>query len=268
MDKSKVSIIMGVYNSEDTISEAIDSILEQTYKNWELIICDDASTDNTYNILAKYKQKFSDKMIILKNKNNSKLAYSLNRCLEVATGKYIARMDGDDISKKERLEKQVAFLKKHESVDLVGTGMQRFDKNNLRDIVWTEEHPDRYSMKNGTPFSHATILTYKYVYDALDGYTVSELTNRSQDRELWFRFFKSGFTGMNINEPLYLVRENEAAIKRRTPKVRFNSLRLTYQGYKLLDYPFHWYIRPTIKTIGKSLVPFNLQKLYRKIQSN
>ena len=100
---ANVSIIMGIYNCAETLPEAIESILNQTYLNWELIMCDDGSSDDTWKIAIRYAEKYPDKIKILKNESNKGLNYTLNRCLKKATGKYIARMDGDDISMPERL---------------------------------------------------------------------------------------------------------------------------------------------------------------------
>lgn len=96
---------MGVYNCADTLPEAIESIINQTYSNWELIICDDCSTDETWAVLERYQAKYPEKIKLVKNQINSKLAFSLNHCLKYATGEYVARMDGDDISVPDRFEK-------------------------------------------------------------------------------------------------------------------------------------------------------------------
>ena len=102
MGQPLVSIIMGAYNCEATIEKCVESILQQTYKNWQFIICDDFSSDNTFDILKKYEDKDS-RIIILHNECNKRLAASLNNCLKVAKGKYIARMDADDESLPQRL---------------------------------------------------------------------------------------------------------------------------------------------------------------------
>lgn len=271
MEKNKVSVIMGVYNCEGTVEEAIDSIIKQTYSNWELIICDDASTDNTYNICQEYKAEYPNKIKLIRNKTNKKLAYTLNRCLEYAEGYFIARMDGDDISKETRFEKQVNFLKKNPRIDLVGTAMQRFknnkyNKNELADIVYCVRNPDKFTLQKTIPFNHATIMTYKYVYNKLNGYTVTKRTERGEDQDLWFRFFYKGFNGANLNEPLYMVRENLAAIERRTFKVRFNTFKTKIFGYKLLNYSFYWYFRAFITLIFKTIIPDKFILLYRKYQ--
>lgn len=258
---------MGVYNAEGTIEAAIDSIVNQTYENWEFVICDDASTDDTYNILLEYKKKFPNKFVLLQNKENSKLSYSLNKCLKNANGYYIARMDADDISKNDRLEKQINFLKDNQNIDLVGTAMQRFKGAELNDFVNSVDTPDKYTLRYKTPFNHATIMTYKSVYKKLKGYTVSELTSRSQDVDLWFRFFFNGFKGANLKEALYFVREDEKAIKRRTPQVRINSYKIKVRGYKLLEYPLHWYVKLTLDLIIKLITPYKLIQFYRRFQA-
>lgn len=266
MVNEKISIIMGVYNSSQTIDEAIDSILKQTYSDWEFIICDDCSTDNTYTILLNYKKQHPNKFVLLKNEKNSKLAFSLNRCLKHVTGKYIARMDGDDLSEPTRFEKQVLFLKNNPNFDLVGTAMSRFDEDGLIDILYPLENPNRYSLRNRLPFFHATIMTYKYVYDAVRGYNVSDRTQKGQDVDLWFKFYHIGFNGSNIMQPLYKVREDKDAIRRRNFKTRVNACKTVLYGYRLLKYPIYLYLKPILYTLFKVLIPYELADLYRKYQ--
>lgn len=268
IENSKISVIMGIYNCADTLPRAIDSIITQTYNDWELIMCDDASTDDTYTVAQSYRDRFPEKIILLKNEKNSRLSYTLNHCLKYASGKYVARMDGDDISKPQRFEKQIEYLKKHPEVDLVGTAMQRFNDDGSADILWPKEHPDKYILRKGVTFQHATIMTYKYVYDKLGGYTVSERTKRSQDYDLWFRFYSEGFKGDNILEPLYLVKEDMDAIKRRTFNNRLNIFKTTCYGFNLLGFPKWWLVQPAFDMVIKSLIPRKIFYLYRKYEKS
>lgn len=135
---------MGVYNAEKTIKRCIDSILNQTYENWEFIICNDGSSDGTLNILNEY-QKTDSRIKVISNKSNKKLAVSLNRCLKYAKGKYIARMDADDESLPQRLEVEVDFLERHEQVDLVGCNRIIFDEQGEYGIRKVKEYPTRDS---------------------------------------------------------------------------------------------------------------------------
>jgi len=263
MNCPKVSIIMGVYNCAETIEDAIESIINQSYKDFEFIICDDASTDDTFEIITKWQEKHPDIFKIIRNTENHRLAYSLNHCLQYAKGEYIARMDGDDLSAEDRFEKQVRFLDEHPEYDVVGSYYRRFNDSGLMDVVEVPEFPDKFTVRSSVPFNHATIMMRKSTYDSLGGYTVNELTSRCEDQELWFRFFKAGFKGYNICEPLYMVREDMNAIKRRTVKVRWQSYQVMRNGYKLLGFPWHWRIKPFIVFVAKALTPFKIQMLYR-----
>ena len=266
MNGEKVSVIMAVYNAENTLRECLDSIIAQTYTNWQFVICDDCSTDGTAELLSQYQSLYPEKFVLLRNEKNMRLPYSLNRCIEHSDGQYIARMDADDKSAPDRFEKQIRFLQEHSEYDLVGTAMRRFEDDQEADIVYKPEKVDRYYMRKDVPFNHATIMTYLRVYRDLNGYTVSERTVRGQDYDLWFRFFHAGFSGYNMQEPLYYVREDLNAIRRRTFRVRWNAFKTTRYGFRLLGFPKRWLIKPFLTMIGKSLVPFRLILLYRNHQ--
>ena len=263
----KVSVIMSVFNAEKTLREAIDSIVHQTFSDWEFVICDDCSTDKSRSILDEYELAYPGQFIIIQNETNMRLAASLNRCLEKCSGEYIARMDADDLSKEDRLEKQVAFLDNHPDYQLVGSAMQRFDNSGMHDVVCIPENPNISVLKRGVTFCHATIMMRKTAYDALHGYTVSDVVFRSQDYEMWFRFYALGMKGYNIQEPLYYVREDINAIKRRSFKNRRCIMRIQYNGYKLIKAPKSWYIYPVIE-FSKSFIPSGLIMKFRRIQAH
>ena len=260
----KVSIIMATYNCEKTLRSSIESIISQTYTDWEFIICDDCSTDKTYAILAQYKISYPEKFVIIKNKQNSKLSYSLNRCLGLSKGEYIARMDGDDESLPERLERQVKFLDEHKEYAVVGVAMTPFDEKGLKPARYAKKEPGPCDMLSRSPFFHATIMMRKTAYDEVNGYTVSKRTARAQDYDMWFRFFEKGLRGYNLQESLYLVLEDTEAIKRRTMKTRIYEVATKLKGYKMLNYP--WYLYPyALKPVLAALAPSGLIKKYHEI---
>lgn len=261
-----VSIIMSVYNAEDTLREALDSLLSQTYTDYEIIICDDGSTDGTSQILKSYQNSYPDRFIMLSNELNMFLPYSLNRCLTKARGNYIARMDADDISRSDRLEILINYMDNNQQVDMVGTYLQRFEGHNLNDLHTVPLEPNYFTLRKMLPFAHASIVAKKEVFDKLNGYTVSKRTRRSEDRDLYFRFYHAGFSGVNLDIPLYLVREDAQALRRRTIKTRYQSLLTTYYGFKLLGYPKIWYVRPTIDFAFKSMIPYSLFPILRKLK--
>ncbi|MCW2782059.1 MAG: hypothetical protein JWR35_2508 [Marmoricola sp.] len=261
----RVSVIMAAFNCVDTVAEAVESIVAQTFEDWELVVCDDCSTDGTHELLRGLAAEHGDRFVLLRNEENSHLSFSLNRCLAVARGELVARMDADDVSLPKRLETQVAFLDEHSDADLVGTAVRRFDASGPADIVRVPDAPDRFALRDGVPFCHATILTYRSVYEALGGYTVSPRTTRGQDYDLWFRFYHQGFKGRNLAEPLYLVREDRDAIRRRTFLSRVRLFRTTLIGYALLGYPARWYARPALALL-KAFLPGRLMLEYRRYQ--
>lgn len=257
-----VSIIMGVYNGEATLPEALDSILNQTYSDWEFIVCDDCSTDRSREILECYAAK--DKRIIcIRNLQNKGLAASLNRCLEHVHGSYIARMDCDDLSTKTRLEEQVRFLDSHPEYDLVGTFMQAFDEEGLHQIIESKQVPTKYDLPKGAPFSHATIMMRIPAMRKLNGYRISNHTVRTEDVDLWFRFFAAGFAGANLAKPLYLVRMDDTAYKRRKLKYMFHASFIIWNGCGLLDLPFYYRIY-CVKPILSWILPKDFKTRLRR----
>ncbi len=258
-----VSVIMATYNCADTVEKAIDSILAQTYSDWVMIVCDDGSSDATPEILNRYKAQYPDKFVVLQNETNRKLPYSLNRCLEYVRTELVARMDGDDWSLPERFEKQVAFLRAHPEYDLVGTGVTVFDgEKKIASIIKTPE-PTRETMLRQNAFSHATIMTYKRVYDQLGGYSLDPTAVRVEDVDLWCRFLAKDLRGYNLPDELYVILEDTGAVKRRTLRARLNSAVTRCRGYKLMGFRGLVCYKPYLIVL-KAFVP---TALYRSIHA-
>lgn len=257
-----VSIIMGVYNDANLLSQAIDSLLAQTYAKWELIACDDCSTDNTSDILSEYA-KNDPRIIVIRNEKNCGLAATLNHCLEYAQGEYIARMDCDDLSVETRLEKQVSYLQGHPEIDLVGTFMQAFDESGKKNIIESKQYPTKFDLPKGAPFAHATIMIRTSAMKHLNGYCISNYTVRTEDVDLWYRFFAAGFKGANLPEPLYLVRIDETACKRRKLKYMLHASYIIWYGCDLLHLPLYYKIY-CLKPILSWLLPHQAKTALRK----
>ena len=232
----KVSIIMGIYNCENTLDESLQSIFNQTFQNWEFIICNDGSTDNSYSIAEKYAK--NDKRIkLIQNEKNMGLNYTLNHCLKYAQGEYIARMDGDDISLPTRLQKEVEFLDSHPDYSIVSTPMIYFDERGEFAIGKSIKIPTKYDAIKGTPFCHAPCMVRKRAYDAVKGYSIDKKTLRVEDYDLWIRMMSLGFKGYNLSEPLYKMRDDRDAYSRRKYKYRINEAYVKYKAVKLLKLP-------------------------------
>ncbi len=249
----KISVIMGIYNCEKTLPAALDSMLAQTFKDIEIILCDDASTDGTYGVASEYAEKY-DNIVLLKNVTNMRLAHSLNRCLEVARGEYIARMDADDISLPHRLERQLSFLESNPQYAVVGTALTVKDGDVLQYDIVFPEHPINGSPITSNPFGHASILMRRSVYDALGGYRVSPDTSRAEDLDLWFRFAKAGYDGYNIQESYYLYEVSLSDYKKRSVKAALGIRRVYLKYYKEIGAGLKYRIL-SLKPIVSALIP-------------
>lgn len=219
-----VSVIMGVHNGSKTIARAIDSILNQTFIDYEFIICDDASTDSTAEIISKYIKK-DNRIKYLKNDTNSGLAFSLNNCISISNGVYIARMDDDDISHPDRFEKQVAFMNEHPQYAIVGCSRRTFDK----DGVWNTFGQGRELTKEDiimcNIFTHPTVMIRKDALVQSGCYTVSERTLRGQDFDLWCKMYAAGFKGFVLPDVLFDYYEDRNKIKEIKAKYRVNNFK-------------------------------------------
>lgn len=220
--KPSISVLMGIYNCADTLPEALDSLYAQTYQGFKLILCDDGSTDNTYEVAKAYADKH-DNIILLQNKENIKLAATLNRCLEHADTEYIARMDGDDISLPTRFEKQIEFLDNHPEYAVVSTPMIHFDETGDWGEDTANPTPNKKSFRKGTPHNHAPSMVRTAVMKEVGGYTATKRTVRVEDYYLWYKIYKAGYRGYNLQEALYKMRDDRDAMRRRTFRSRWNG---------------------------------------------
>jgi len=216
---------MSVYNGEKHLREAIDSILNQTFTDFEFIIINDGSTDHTKQILESY----SDPRIRLLHHENLGLTKSLNKGLKIATGEYIARMDADDISFSERLNCQVEFLYKNPEIGLVGTHALFIDQKDREIQIWKtpETHSEIESMlKFGNSFCHGSVLFKKECLDIV-GYYREEF-KYAQDYDYWLRISER-FKTANINRVLYKNRRTTDTISRKNLSEQLNYHLLAQQ---------------------------------------
>ena len=257
----KISVLMGIYNCAGTLPEAIESILNQTYQNWELILCDDGSKDNTYQVAQSYQTQYPEKIKLLKNEKNLGLNKTLNRCLEAASGDYIARMDGDDVSLPERFAEEVKFLETHPDVAIVSTPMLYFDENGVWGTRTVKERPKPEDFITGTPFCHAPCMVRTEAFRAVNGYSTDPKTLRAEDYHLWFRMYAAGYCGYNLQEPYYKMRDDLNAYHRRKFRYCLNEAYVRFIGYRMLRLPLKSYIY-VLRPICVGLLP---KKLYMRL---
>ena len=220
----KVTVLMSVYNGEKYLREAIDSILRQTFKNFEFLIVDDGSTDSSADIV-----RLSDdpRIRLVQNGENIGLIRSLNKGLKLAKGEYIARMDADDISLPERLEKQVRFLDENIKVGLVSSSINKIDETGKEVGVWklssSNDIIKQNLLKGLNQFSHPSSMFRKKCIERVGGYR--ERFKMAQDYDLWLRVAEE-FEVANIEEPLckYRIRPDSISIKNETHQKSHHNL--------------------------------------------
>ena len=199
MSSQLVSVIMGVYNNEYTVKNAIESILNQSYKNIELIITDDNSSDNSKSIIKNYLNQKNIKLI--ENKENIGLTKSLNLMIEASKGKIIARQDADDISLEKRIEVQVGQINKL-NLDFVSSRAKNIQTNkNIPNISYNL--PYKFLIKYKNPFIHGTLVIKKDVLLQLGNY--DERFKYAQDYKLMIDAIDKNYKFKVLRKPLYLL---------------------------------------------------------------
>ena len=194
-----ITIGIPIYNAEDFLADAIKSILAQSYQNFELILVNDGSKDNSLEI-AKDFAKQDSRIRVISDGLNRKLPARLNQIIREAKGKYIARMDADDIMHPQRLQRQFEILENHPNIDVLGTNAYVIDENNL---VFGIRYKNHVGLSKVEHFIHPTIMGKKQWF--LDN-PYDEKAIRIEDAELWYRT-KSFSNFMITNEPLLFYRE-------------------------------------------------------------
>ena len=209
----KISVLLAVHNGEEKIEKAIQSILSQTFRDFELVVIDDGSIDQTQKIISEIQKK--DNRIILESIPHSGLTRALNQGLHLAKGEYIARMDADDIAHIDRLQKEVEFLNQNPAVGVLGTGYEVILENGGREkpnVPLLIKHEEiKKALPEFNPFFHGSTIIRKKLLDQVGGYDENFLL--AQDYDLWFRLSKlTRFS--NLNEVLMLRHEDVKTIQK------------------------------------------------------
>lgn len=202
--KPCLSIVMSVYNCEKTVEKAVLSIIDQSFKDWELVVIDDGSEDSSLQILERLAS-LDERVFIISNEKNIGLPKSLNKGISKSQGFYLARMDADDVSLRTRLQKQIEFLVNNPDIDVVGTGAYLEDEHGaiIKEVCLPEKHDDlKKQPLLKTIFFHPSVMIRKSFFDRYGLYQPKLL--RSQDKELWHRGMSQGAKYYNIQEPLII----------------------------------------------------------------
>jgi len=211
-----VSIILPVYNAERYIAFSIESVINQTYRNLEILIVDDASNDRSIELVQGFKDS---RIKIVKNEQNSGISASLNKGLSLAIGKYIARMDADDICLPNRIETQVKFLLANPDVAVIDSVMQLMDTDNKLMSRVNSTKISEKAIRRTLPFDnclgHSSVMLPREIYTR---YRYRKVVH--EDYDLWLRILNDGNRICKINEPLLHYRVHDASYMSQIPKRR------------------------------------------------
>lgn len=263
----KVSVISGAYNIGSCYSfeKSINSILDQTYSDLEFIICDDGSSDNTWELLTEFAKKDA-RIKLLKNEKNLGLAATLNRCIDASAGEYVARHDCDDYAAPERLEKQIDCLEKRPELSLVGTFAYLFDEKG----VWGEmRFPEEIGAKDFlfcSPYQHGSVVFRRSALLRAGKYRVAKDTRRTEDYDL-FMTLQTFAKGANLPEFLYYFCEDKNTLSRRKYRYRIDEARVRFKGFKklgLLPKGLPYVIKPLAVGLIPPCLLSRLKNKYRR----
>ena len=253
-NKPLISVVMSVYNTEaDWLRESIESVLKQTYSNFEFIICLDCPTDNSESIVYDYSKR-DNRIIIIKNSNNLGLTRNLHNVMNMAQGKYVARMDSDDISMPTRFEKQVEFLETHDSVSVIVSRAQILSNNKKGRVFGSQLTEDDELNRINMMFFNAGIVhptaMIRSSFLKLKHINYDTKMLKSQDYGLWVDILANGGIIRELQEPLLLYRVHPNQITNRQSNeqikclkysMRKQLLKMNIDNEKMLDIHFCLY---------------------------
>lgn len=262
--KPLVTVIIPVHNAERTLDQCIKSVVNQTYKNLEIICCNDCSTDKSEELLAKWKERDS-RIIVLRNATNMFVAYTRNRCIEIATGKYIAQIDDDDYCAKDRIERQVKFLEENKDIDFLGTGMFLFDDSG----IWGDTGElkgfivKKQQFLFNSPFHNPSMMYRTEIIKSVNGYRISRETKRGEDYDMHMRMYVEGYSGYVLPDKLTYYRFGKESFSKSKFIYRINEAIIRYKNFrklKLFPIGYIYVIKPLI--LG--LIPIDLLNIIKR----
>ena len=259
----KISVIMSVKNGEKTLKKSVESILSQTFKDWEFIICDDGSTDNTLCILKEYQSR-DNRIIVLHNDTSQGSACGRNACIKEARAKILALQDADDESLPNRFEIQYDFITNHPEYSIVGTNWFNVDSNGNCSECKVKELPTALDQVNRGLFMHPTFMMRKNEIERVGFYTENKYTIRSQDYHMVMKVLSEGMLLYNLQIPLYRYTVDDGTMNRSLNWNRVKGLMwVKFDSLKRNKLPLWTYIY-VLKPVLVNILPRNIMKKHYK----
>ena len=261
----EISVIMGVYNqySREELMTAVRSVLDQTFSDFEFIIYNDGSDREPTRHLKDLEQ-LDPRIRVIHNAENWGLAFSLNRCIREARGKYIARMDADDISLPTRLAEEYEFLETHPAYDWVGCNARVFEGDETWGILIMAEEPNQYNFLPFSPYIHPSVMYRNEIFLQGNRYEETHTTRRCEDYEFFMWLYRNGFRGYNLQRILLLYRQRRDVYKRRKAIDRIREAQVRAKHFPHMDLPVRKVVAYTMRPLIAMLIPYPLIAAYKK----
>lgn len=259
-----ISVLFPVYNCDEShLRKAIESILDQSFRDFELIIFDDGSSNDVKSIIAEYKENDS-RIVFIREEKNHGLAYGLNKMVEIAKGKYLARMDADDISAPFRLECEYKFLENHPEYGFVGGNLLLMDDSDqIYGLRKYPKKPSRRDFLKYQPYAHPTIMFRKSVLSMDKPYGLEEKPRRGEDYQLFMNLVASGVKGYNLQENVLGYRETKDSYNRRTLPDQLDEVVIRWNGFKKLGLnpwrELHYVVKPIMVWMVPNRIAFGIR---------
>ena len=253
----EVSVIMSTCGRQkaEYLKKALRSVLGQENVDLELIVCNDNAPAEHTEYLHKLAEG-DERVRIIENRESRGLAHALNLCIGMAEGKYLARMDDDDVCAPSRFRTQLAWLEAHPDYAYAGCNAGLMDEEGIWGHRKLPEEPGKKDFLRYLPFIHPAVMFRREIFEEQEGYRTG--TRRGEDYELFMRLFASGYRGCNIQEELFFYREDRDSYQRRELGSRLDEVRIRYGGFKKLGIllPWGWLYVP--RPIAAACVPGSL----------
>ena len=264
-DSLTATVLMAVYNDEIFIEQALESVIQQLTDDIELLIIDDCSSDNSVEVLQNFADKDS-RIRLIRNDKNQGLGYCLSIGTEKAKGKYVIRMDSDDICLPDRFTKQISFLEKKPTVDILGGAAIEIDEHNNQGVLRTMpiDHDQIAKSIWACPFIHPTVA-FRRDQILLAGNYKPQASGRQEDYELWFRSLKAGLHFANLLDPLIYYRFTLKSHRKQRLDKAIEQAKIGWQGCQLLGLPWWQYLAVMIPILRAIFPPSLSHLIYRSL---
>lgn len=252
----KISVLMSVYNPKKRgeLMCAVQSVLNQTFRDWEMLLYDDGS-EEPYIPMIREAASLDPRIRYIRGKKNRGLAHAMNVCLGRSKGRYIARMDSDDISKPERFRKMYRFMETHPEYGWVGCNAELFAGSGVWGTRVFPKEPGNGDFLHYSPYVHPAVLFRRELLEEAGGYR--ELM-RGEDYELFMRLHAQGLQGYNIQETLFQYREDAGTYRHRKYRYQIEEVGIRKTGFQklgILNYKTWPYV---LKPLLVGLIPYGM----------